>query len=284
MEQKTFYEEAFSRNKGIISDEIQEKLKNTHVAIPGMGGVGGIHATTLARLGVGSFSVADGDSYELANFNRQTGAFISTIDKQKNEVMSTIIHDINPFAQVRMFGKISEENIDEFLEGVDIVVDGMDFFQIEVRRLIYRKAYEKMIPVVTAAPLGFGSSCLLFTKDSITFDNYFAIHDSLSEEEKFILFGIGLCPALLQRAYYSPTKVNFKNHKAPSTVLGTLAAANWVGAIVYKIVSGISVEAAPVSYHFDPYVGKVKRVKLYFGNRHPLQRFKFWFLKKNAVK
>lgn len=67
----------------------------------------------------------------------------STMDKSKEDVMATIINDINPYIKIEKFGKITEENLDSFLEGVDIVVDGMDFFEIDVRRLIFKRAYEK---------------------------------------------------------------------------------------------------------------------------------------------
>ena len=68
---KWSYDEAFKANRGLISEEEQEKLRNCRVAIAGMGGVGGIHLVTLARLGIGKFTIADPDVFEVANFNRQ---------------------------------------------------------------------------------------------------------------------------------------------------------------------------------------------------------------------
>jgi molybdopterin/thiamine biosynthesis adenylyltransferase len=280
IESAKFYKEAFSRNRGLISDKDQDLLRGTRVAIPGLGGVGGVHATTLMRLGIGKFTIADGDTFAFVNFNRQVGAMSSTIDNKKVEVMKRTLLDINPFADIRSFGFIDKDNVDSFLEDIDIVIDGMDFFEIETRRLIFRKAREKGIPVVTAAPIGFGSSVLLFTEKGMSFDEYFAITDAMSEEEKYIRFGVGLCPSLLQKSYYSPKKINLKDHLAPSSVVGTLAAANWVATIVYKIVAGFPVESAPVSYHFDPFVGKTKRVNLLWGNANIIQRVKFWYLKK----
>jgi molybdopterin/thiamine biosynthesis adenylyltransferase len=281
--QEEFYKEAFKRNKGLISDATQEKLQTTCIAIPGMGGVGGIHSETLARLGVGKFHVADGDTYELANFNRQIEAMHSTIGLAKEEVMSNTIKDINPFAEVKRFGLITSENIDAFLEGVDIVVDGMDFYEFDVRRLIFKKAYEKGIPVVTAGPVGFGSSVLVFTKESMTFDEYFNVDDTTPEGVKQLSFGIALTPSILQYSYFKPTTLNLKDHAAPSSVLGTLAAANWVGTLVYKIVDGKKVETVPVSFQFDPYVARMKRTHLYFGNRNIVQRLKLWYLKKKLI-
>lgn len=281
--QEEFYSEAFKRNKGLIADKAQQKLRTTCVAIPGMGGVGGIHSETLTRLGVGKFHIADGDVYELVNFNRQIEAMHSTVGKQKAEVMEATIKDINPFAEVKVFGHITEENIDAFLEGVDIVVDGMDFFEFDVRRLIFNNAHKKGIPVITAGPIGFGSSVIVFDPNKMSFDEYFNVNDDMPLSVRLLHFGIGLTPSLLQRKYFAPKNVNFNDHSAPSSVLGTLAAANWVGTIVYKLIDGDSVEVAPTSFHFDPYVAKMKRTHLYFGNRNIVQRVKLWYLKRKLI-
>ncbi len=283
-QEQAFYDEAFKRNKGLISANLQEKLKNTRIAVCGMGGVGGIHVETLARLGVGSFHLADGDIFELVNTNRQLEAMNSTLGVRKEDVMLRTLKDINPFAHVKTFGFVTPENIDAFLEDVDYVVDGIDFFEINIRRKIFIKAYEKGIPVITAAPVGFGSSVLIFTKDSMTFDSYFDMHDETPEDLKPFLFGMGLTPSMLQRSYFSPKKLKLSTHTAPSSILGTLAAANWAGAIICKMIEGKKVETAPVSFHFDPYVAKMKRTRLSWGNRGLMQRLKLWYIKKCLMK
>ena len=63
--------EAFSRNIGLLTQADQDKLANATVAIPGMGGVGGVHLITMTRTGVGKFHLADFDVFEPANVNRQ---------------------------------------------------------------------------------------------------------------------------------------------------------------------------------------------------------------------
>src|SRR3546814_9989140 len=64
------YATAFDRNIGWITADEQQVLRRTRVAIAGMGGVGGVHLLTLARLGLGAFNISALDSFELANFNR----------------------------------------------------------------------------------------------------------------------------------------------------------------------------------------------------------------------
>lgn len=281
--EKEFYKEAFTRNKGLISSHLQERLKNTRIAICGMGGVGEIHAETLARLGVGCFAIADGDTFEQANINRQMEAMTSTIGKSKVDVLNATLQDINPFIQIESFGYITSENIDQFLEDVDIVVDGVDFFEFDIRRKLFNKARAKGIPVITAAPVGFGSSVIVFTKESMSFDEYFDVNDITEDEVRLLHFGVGLTPSLLQRSYFAPDTIKMKEHSAPSSVLGTLAAADWVGALVCKIVNKEVIEHAPVSFHFDPYLAKMKRTNLWFGNRNIIQRLKIWYLKKKVL-
>ena len=71
--------EAFSRNIGLLTQAEQDKLANATVAIPGMGGVGGVHLITMTRTGVGNFHIADFDTYEPANINRQLGDFFGGV-------------------------------------------------------------------------------------------------------------------------------------------------------------------------------------------------------------
>ncbi len=160
------------------------------VAIPGLGGVGGQHLVTLSRTGINNFCIADFDQFEPVNFNRQYGARTSGFGQPKIDVMYNEAMDINPYLKIKRFNQgVSKENIDDFLENVDLVADGMDFFNFDIRRLIFKKAYEKKIPVITAGPLGFSSALLIFMPDmGMTFDQYFDIYDSLELEEKLIRF------------------------------------------------------------------------------------------------
>ena len=99
------YFTAFQRNLGFVSKAEQEKLRVSRVAIAGLGGTGGAQVHALARLGIGHFNLADLDTFELVNFNRQIGATMQTIGRRKTEVMAELAHSINPEADVRLFEK-----------------------------------------------------------------------------------------------------------------------------------------------------------------------------------
>ena len=173
--QETFsYEEAFSRHRGLIDRQEQERLRQCRVAIVGMGGVGGIHLVTLARLGIGAFHIADPDRFELANFNRQYGATTRSLGQGKAEVMADEARAINPELRLRVFPEaITPENVGAFLDGVDVLVDGIDFFAIEARRLVFREARRRGIWALTAGPIGFSAAWLVFSPTGMSFDDYF---------------------------------------------------------------------------------------------------------------
>jgi len=156
------YDTAFSRNLGLVQPDEQAVLKNARVAIAGLGAVGGMHLVTLARMGVGHFHIADLDHYELANFNRQVGATTATIGESKVDVMTRMVHEINPDCTVTGFPDgVQADNVEHFLEGVDVAVDGLDYFALEARDLFYKATYANDIPVVAAGPLGCSAALLL---------------------------------------------------------------------------------------------------------------------------
>src|SRR5437763_12289580 len=90
------YDEAFSRNIGWLTAAEQRALRGKRVAIAGLGGVGGSHLLTLARLGIGAFSIADFDTFGVENFNRQAGAVMSSVGRSKSLVLQEMAQDINP--------------------------------------------------------------------------------------------------------------------------------------------------------------------------------------------
>src|SRR5579863_10378634 len=157
------YETAFSRNLGWLTEWEQQALGAKRVAIAGMGGVGGFHLLTLARFGIGAFTIADRDVFELVNFNRQAGATLAAIGRPKVEVMAESALQINPELKMKCFGEgITEQNLDEFLAGADLVIDGLDFFVLPIRRELNARCRQLGIPVINAAPLGMSVGYLIF--------------------------------------------------------------------------------------------------------------------------
>ncbi len=278
------YKEAFSRNIGWVTEQEQESLRNMKVACGGLGGVGGDHMTVLARLGIGKFHISDLDEYDVANFNRQAGASMKTLGQPKAEVMENMLNDINPEAEVTNFKQgITHENVDAFLDGVDIYVDSLDIFAVDIRRKVFQKCYEKGIPAITAAPMGMGTSMLVFMPGKMSFEEYFCL-EGLSFEDQIISFVAGVSPALLQRQYLVSTEtVNFtkEESKVPSTCMGISLAAGVLCTNVLKILLNRGeVICAPRGMHFDAYRNKLKKTWRPWGNRNPRQLFMRWYIKR----
>jgi molybdopterin/thiamine biosynthesis adenylyltransferase len=217
---QSYEREAFSRNIGLLTEEEQVRLSRSRVAIPGLGGVGGSHLITLVRSGIGKFHLADRDVFEPANVNRQYGARVTDFGRAKLEVMVEEASGINPFLEIRAFPKgLTPENMDDFLEGVDVVLDGLDFFEFEIRRLLFKRAREKGIHAITAGPMGFSAAMLIFSPDEgMGFDEYFHIHEGMSIEEKYLAFAVGLAPKATHSKYVDFSKVDFSSKAGPSSV------------------------------------------------------------------
>lgn len=274
MQQPFIYNKAFSRNIGWLTREEQNRLQQKRVAIAGLGGVGGLHLLTLCRLGIGKFHLAEFDTFDLANFNRQIGANIETIGLSKLDVMIREALKINPDLEISRFPDgINEGNSEAFLADVDIYIDGLDFFAFNARQHIFASCAAKNIPAVTAAPLGMGTAVLNFMPRGMTFEDYFGLKNSL-EEEKGLRFFIGLAPARLQMSYLvDPTTIDLVNRKGPSTIMACQLCAGAAATEALKILLGRGpIRVAPKGYHFDAYLNKLAFTWRPWGNRNPLSR------------
>ena len=268
------YDQAFSRNLGWVTVEEQQRLRHSRVCIAGLGGVGGIYLLTLARLGVTNFSIADFDTYALANFNRQVGATVATLDRPKLEVMLEMARAINPAIDVRVFPQgVDAANMGDFLADADVYLDGLDFFALEIRRRVFALCAERGIPATTVAPLGMGAALLNFVPGRMSFEQYFQLegHDEAEQSARFL---VGLSPAMLQLSYLvDPSRVDLANRRGPSTVIGVQLCSGIAAAQVLKLILGRGpVVAAPHGLHFDAYRNRLRRTWRPGGNRHPIQR------------
>jgi molybdopterin/thiamine biosynthesis adenylyltransferase len=274
MAHQFIYQQAFARNIGWVTNDEQATLRNKRIAIAGMGGVGGVHLLTLARLGIGAFHIADFDTFDIANFNRQVGATMGTLGRPKVEVLAEMAQDINPEVKlVRFPDGIRQDNLASFFEGVDLYVDGLDFFAFDARQATFAACARLGIPAVTAAPLGMGTAVLSFLPGHMTFEDYFGWGDQ-PDMEKALRFLVGLAPAGLHGGYLiDPSAINLKEQRGPSTIMGCELCAGAAATEALKILLNRGdVRPAPWGYQFDAFRNKLVRTWRPGGNRHPLQR------------
>tara|TARA_R110001599_G_scaffold353742_2_gene596077 strand:+ start:62746 stop:63594 length:849 start_codon:yes stop_codon:yes gene_type:complete len=268
------YNDAFSRNQGWVTGQEQQILRGKRIAIAGLGGVGGGHLITLTRLGIGKFNISDLDHFEIGNFNRQAGAFTSTIGQPKVDVLARMARDINPELDLKTFEQgVTLENMDAFLDGVDLYVDSLDFFEIGIRRAVFAACAERGIPAITAAPIGMGVALLNFMPGEMSFEEYFGM-EGKPLEEQLIRFMVGLTPAMLQMGYLvDKDRADFKAQKAPSTPMGCELCAGMAATNALKILLARGkVVCAPRGLHFDAYKNAFRKTWRPGGNKNPLQR------------
>jgi len=144
----------FIRTQMLFGGDAIEKLKNTHVAVVGVGGVGGYAVEALARSGVGEITIVDSDKIGESNLNRQLGALHSTLGLFKAEVMAARVSDINPGATVhpKVLHYSADTRESFFDSSYDYIVDAIDLVSCKLDLIISAK--ERNIPIISALGTG----------------------------------------------------------------------------------------------------------------------------------
>ena len=148
--EKGILPERYIRNRNIISTEEQIRLLDSTVSVVGLGGLGGTLVGILARCGVGSLRLIDGDCFEESNLNRQLFSTVPDIGKSKAEVAGGQISIINPSVDVSIYKvELDKKNASELIQGSDVVVDCLD--TVNARFILEDAAKFQKIPFVSAA-------------------------------------------------------------------------------------------------------------------------------------
>ncbi len=142
----------------LLGEEAVQTLRTKTVAVAGCGGQGGGACLTLARMGVASFILADPKPFDEPDINRQWGANRSTLGRNKAEVYAEMLRDINPEVQIKVFTSgITDTNVEEFLEGADLLIDCLDIsVSGALRKRLFSNASGMGMHIFTGAMLGFG--------------------------------------------------------------------------------------------------------------------------------
>ena len=144
----------FSRTELLVGKDGMEKLSNSHVAVFGIGGVGGYVVEALVRSGVSKFDIIDDDMVCLTNINRQIIATRNTVGKYKVDVMKERILSINPNAEVNTFKCFyMPENADDFdLSKYDYIVDAIDTVTAKLELIV--RAKQLNVPIISSMGAG----------------------------------------------------------------------------------------------------------------------------------
>lgn len=143
------------RTELLLGSEKLEKLRNSHVLLAGLGGVGAAAAEMLGRVGIGKLTIVDADAVEQSNRNRQLGALISTDGQLKAEVWANRLRDINPDIQLNVIPRyLKDEEIPALLkaEKYDYAIDAID--TIAPKMFFIANAVYNNIPIVSSMGAG----------------------------------------------------------------------------------------------------------------------------------
>ncbi len=143
-----------SRTAMLLGHDGVEKLKNSHVLVVGLGGVGSFTVEALARAGVGRLTLCDHDRVSLSNLNRQLCALRSTVGQYKTQVLRDRIADINPECQVTLHTDFLEEaNAKDIIPSdCNFIVDAIDSVASKTQLICY--AHKAGISIVSAMGTG----------------------------------------------------------------------------------------------------------------------------------
>lgn len=174
----------FKRNLGIMSEEEVEKLHKKTIAVAGCGCIGGFSAELLARIGVGKLILADPDTFDVSNINRQCASTHLTVGQRKAEALKNHLLTINPDMDIECYnGGVNETNVQTFLEEADYVIDAIDYFAFPDSVVLHRAARKKDLFIATAVALGFGTSVLTFDPKGMTLEEYTGIPEDMAISE-----------------------------------------------------------------------------------------------------
>lgn len=157
--------ERYSRNHNSLSREEQTLLNGSRVSIIGLGGLGGGVVETLARIGVGSLFLVDGDRFDTTNLNRQILSTEALVGHPKAEAARSRVMAVNSDVRVTACNSfLDDSNVDAAVDGADIVIDCLD--SVDTRFLLEAACKSAGVPLVSGAIAGtLGQIITIFPED-----------------------------------------------------------------------------------------------------------------------
>ena len=204
--------EGFSREERLIGKENVEKLNKSKVAVFGIGGVGSFVVEGLSRAGIGKFQLVDNDTVDITNINRQIHANITTVGKNKVDVMKERILSINPEAEVDVSTEFFMPGSKLVDNSLDYIVDAIDTVTGKIELVC--RANELNIPIISA--MGTGNK-LDPTKFEVT-DIYKTSVCPLAKVMRKELRSRGIQKLKVVYSKEEPIKPNDGDYKTPASI------------------------------------------------------------------
>ncbi len=184
----------YLRNAGSLGLEGQKKLLQSRALVVGAGGLGGTVAQLLARIGVGTLVLADGDSFSEENLNRQAFSFESNLGVSKVQAARSEIFRVNASTEVQIFeGLVGEEDLSHLTQGANLAIDALD--NLPTRFSLEKACRQAGIPLVHGAVAGFQGQMLVVYPDDPGLQTIYG--DPRSMPEKGVELELGNLPGIV---------------------------------------------------------------------------------------
>ncbi len=147
----------FLRNKGYVSDELQGRIRQTRILVAGCG-IGSTIAEAAVRLGFEHIILADRDTVDVHNLNRQAYDF-ADVGSYKVCALAKRLSNINPNLSIREFNEwINKDNVEELVKDCDLIFDTVDFLDLSAITVLHDQANQQGKPVISAVSAGWGAA------------------------------------------------------------------------------------------------------------------------------
>jgi molybdopterin/thiamine biosynthesis adenylyltransferase len=254
------YQKMFGRNIGIVTEQEQKKLRETTIAVAGIGGIGGASLFNLVRIGIGRLKIADPEDFAYSDLNRQQGSSYTTVGSKKVEVLQQALKSINPYVSIDAFPEgLTENNLENFLEGVSLVIDGLDFFCLSIRKSLFDACRKRGLYILSCPIFGFGTSLAIFSPEGPSFGQFFGSVPKEIDTKYAMNFGRSYFPSFpkyINLAVY--LEAMQKNKPIPSFATScSLSGAVTAAEAVFILLNKKKPICVPLIRHYDLFDGKI---------------------------
>ena len=157
----------------------QERLRDATIGIAGTGGIGGAAAMRLVRMGARHIKIADPEDFELSNVQRQAGASVDTIGRNKAEVVGEQAFALTRDCEIEVFPQgINDDTAEEFVAGCDIVTEQIEIYEWDAKYALhsaFRNSDTKCRSMYSVATCGHGALVYKYTRDSASIEELYDI-------------------------------------------------------------------------------------------------------------
>jgi molybdopterin/thiamine biosynthesis adenylyltransferase len=254
------YEDIYLRNIGLLTKEQQQTIRNAKIAVAGVGGVGSYQAVSVVRFGIGALAIMDPGIFDEPDMNRQYGALVSTIGRNKAEVTGEMLRDMNPHLQVDVFthGAASREEVEAFIEGADMVIDAIDYGGFHFKQMLHACARERGLFVLTGPIPGFGGTLQVFDPAGMTIEEFYGAPADPGQWPDFPIPMDRLAPAdVIPEAlneFYRGERPYLSTNAASAQLVGGL-----VGMEAIMLLTGLRTQAKRITVPDYVYVDMLRQ-------------------------